>query len=223
LNYKESIPAPSLPDSEHGFIPSVAGGVIFLGNGNLYLALDGAVNFGDAHYNGANFYTNAPLTGTTHEAITTIDGKFGRGFGTGNAMLIPYIDIGYRYWDRNLGGGQVEDYQNFAALGGLMLQVAPTSRLVLSAYGAAGTTFAANMKSDGNNYDLGGAGTYRLGGKVGYNLTPRVELFGTLDYDHFRYAQSSVQYDYVLASYANEPGSGTSETTMRVGLGYQFR
>jgi hypothetical protein len=225
LNYQETITSPSIPDSEHGWIPSFAAGASVLTNSNLYLSLDGSYATGDAHYNGAQVNTltlaETPYQGTTRESISTVDGKIGEGFAFGNIMMLtPYVDLGFRYWDRNLGQGQVEDYQNFDALAGLMLQVSPTNRLVLSAYGSAGTTFSASMKAsiDGNTYNLGSAGVYKIGAKAGFDVTPRVELFTTLDYDHFRFAQSSLAADGYL-----EPGSGTEDTTARVGLAYHFR
>ncbi|MGB9153470.1 MAG: hypothetical protein WCD70_10330 [Alphaproteobacteria bacterium] len=220
LNYKEPSAAPYLPDSEHGMLPSIAAGVSYMGYKDLYLALEGNVSFGDANYNGAYYYyPTTPLQGTTHETISNVDGKIGKGFALGNSeMLTPYVELGFRSWDRNLGGGDVEDYQNFDTLAGVMLQIAPTSSLILSAYGSAGTTFAAQMTSAPDTYNLGSSGVYKIGGKIGYDLTQRVELFTTLDYDHFRYGQSAVAAD---GSY--EPNSNTEDTTLRVGLGYHFK
>ena len=217
FNYKESITP--IPDREHGWIPSCAAGMSNMTDSNLYIALEGTTTYGDAAYKGAEFYhPTVPLQGTTSETISTVDGKLGKGFAFGSrTMLVPYAELGFRYWDRNLTGSQVENYQNFSFLGGTMLQVAPTKRIILSAYGAAGTTFAAQMKTGGHSYTLGNAGAYKLGGKLGFNLTPRVELFTSLDFDHFRYVQSGV------VAGAFEPSSGTSDTAWRVGLSYHLK
>ncbi len=217
FNYKESITP--IPDSEHGWLPSFAAGMSNMTNNNLYVALEGTSSFGDASYKGAYYYApTVPLQETTTETISTIDGKIGRGFAIGSrVMLVPYAELGFRYWDRNLGSGQIEKYQNFVFLGGTMLQFSPTDRLILSAYGAAGTTFAAQMKTAGDTYTLGNAGAYKLGGKIGYNIAPRVELFTSLDFDHFHYVQSGV----VAGAY--EPSSFTSDTAWRVGLSYHLR
>ncbi len=223
FSYQESVTP--LPDSEHGWLGSVAGGASMMTNNNIYLDLDGSVNWGDAHYNGA--YFNAPATslqGTTSESITNIDGKVGKGFPLGGmVMLTPYLDLGYRYWDRNLGAGQTEDYQNFDSLGGLMFQIAPISKLVLTAYGAVGTTFGSKMTTDSTDFDLGSAGVYKAGFKAGYLVIPKLEVFGTLDYDHFRYAQSQPQYDATINGYAQEPGSHTEDTALRLGVAYHFK
>lgn len=226
LNYKESIPI--TPDGEHGWTPSFAGGVSYLTNGNWYFALDAAYTFGDDQYSGFYYYLNNPnvlypTKLTTKESITTVDGKIGRGFTLGKyAMLTPYGEFGFRYWGRQTDA-QTEDYQNFDFLFGLMGQVSPVNRLVLSAYGSYGPTFGAQMKSDGVTYNLGSAGMMKLGGKVGFNLTQRLELFTTLDYDHLHYVKSAPEYDQNLGGYFLEPSSHTNDTAWRVGLGYHFK
>ena len=216
LNYKESVSP--LPNSQHGWIPSVGAGASYMGCNNLYLAVEGSVSFGNDHYSGA--YLNnpdVPLEATTRETITTVDGKVGKGFALGhNVMITPYADLGFRYWTRELSGWQTEDYDNFEALAGALLQFSPTDHLVLSAYGSGGGTFGAQMKTDGDTFDLGSAGAFKAGGKIGYNLTQRTELFTSLDFDHLRYVKS----DAVNGTY--EPSSGTNNTAWRVGLSYHF-
>ena len=181
FNYKEPSTQPYLPDSERGWNGSIAGGASYLGASDLYLAAEASTAFGSDRYNGA--YLNSPTTplqSTTSETIMNVDGKVGKGFAFGDmTMLIPYLELGYRYWGRNLGGGQVEDYQNLDALGGLMLQVSPMSKLTLSAYGSAGTTFAAEAISSPDTFHLGDFGVYKVGGKAGYDLTQKVEVFTT--------------------------------------------
>jgi hypothetical protein len=58
---------------------------------------------------------------------------------------------------------------------------------------------------------------YKFGGKIGYGLSKQIELFTTLDYDHFRYGQSPLAADS-----SSEPKSKTEDTTLRMGLGYRF-
>jgi hypothetical protein len=225
LNYKEPAPAPNLPDSEHGTLPSIAMGVSMLaaqGKGlgsNFYLSIDGSGSFGDARYNGAYFYyPTQPLQGTTSEEIWTVDTKLGRALPIGqNVLLIPYGDFGYRFWDRSLSADQDEQYQNFDLMAGVMVQVSPIKRLELTGYGAAGTTFSANMQTGGYDYPLGSAGEYKFGAKAGFAIIPQLELFTTLDFDHFHYVQSGV------VDGAYEPSSFTNDTVWRVGLGYEYR
>ena len=36
-----------------------------------------------------------------------------------SVMLTPYGEMGFRYWNRKLGNGEVEDYNNLDMLAGL--------------------------------------------------------------------------------------------------------
>ena len=225
FNYKEPASAATgyLSDSEQKWLPSIAAGISGLTKNNLYLALEGSYTFGKADYDGdacltSYPYTCMPLKSQTKESISMVDGKVGYAFVLGSkVMLIPYGEFGYRYWNRNLGAGQVEDYDNFDALGGLMLQVSPTNKLVFSLYGSAGTTISPEAKSATDTFNLGNATMCKAGGKIGYDLTQHVELFTTLDYDHFHYVQSAVQPDGYF-----EPDSHTDETAIRIGVAYHF-
>lgn len=228
FNYKEQSYPPNIPDSEHGWTPSVDAGVSYMTNNNWFYALEGGVTFGTDHYNGSilNFRTgnyDIPFQTKTQETISRFDGKIGRGFALGNrVMLTPYGEIGFRYWDRNIDG-MTEDYQNFDALGGLMLQVAATNRLIFTGYGSAGTTFGASMKASDINgtFNLGNFGMYKFGAKASYAFTPRWDIFTAIDYDSFRFMQSQTVNGVSFSAY--EPSSRTEETTMRVGLGYHFK
>jgi hypothetical protein len=230
FNYKESTSATGqIPDSQHGLLPSFAAGVNYMGdNNNIYFALDGSLSLGKDLYKGAIYDKitssyDVPYETITRETITAIDGKIGKGFAFWDSVMItPYVDIGFRYWDRNLGDGSSEDYDNFDALGGAMAQFSPLDRLTLSAYGATGLTFAGRMETAGTTFNLGSAGVYKLGGKIGYNLTQHVELFTSLDYDHFHYVKSGVE-QITPWEYAFEPSSATSDTAVRLGLAYHFR
>ncbi len=227
FNYKEPSPPPNLPDSERGWIPSVDGGLSVMGFGhspefleNAYVALDGGVAFGKAQYNGAFLLVpTTPVQSTTNETVSTFNGRLGRGFVIGKyAMLIPYVEIGFRDWERELSSIQKEHYQNYDSSGGLLLQVSPMNRLVFSAYGSGGTTFGGTMRADGYTYNLADSALYKMGAKLAVGVTSRIELFGALDYDAFRYGHSQVVGDGTY-----EPNSRTKETKLRVGIGYHFR
>jgi hypothetical protein len=200
--------------SDRGWMPSIEGGASYATHDNLYFELDGSDTFDNVTH-------HAPVQTTVRETTYTADGKIGQGFYVANpsVMLIPYVDVGYRHWTRNNSNGATEQYfHNFATMGGLMVEATPNDRIFLAAYGAGGTTLGAQMTSGGDSYKLGSSGVYDVGGKVGFNLTQRIELFSTLDYLHFRYGQSSINSDNTV-----ESSSATNETTVRVGLGYHFR
>jgi hypothetical protein len=230
-NYKE--PLTPIPDSQHAWLPSLDAGIGYMGNlrniSNVYLAAEGSVSLGGDHYNGADYDSKTgkydiPAQMNTHAIITEIDGKIGKGYAIGNCLMAtPYLDLGFRTWDRNLGNGDSEDYRNFEALGGALLQFSPTSSLVISAYGAAGETFGAHMDTDNTNFSLGSMGIYKLGGKINYGLTPRFDIFTSLDFEHFRYANSPVEYDAVQNGYYIEPSSFTDNTAVRIGVAYHFK
>jgi len=217
LNYKESVSP--VPDSQRGNIPSVALGAGFMGYSNFYAAVDGSVSFGNDRYRGAYLSApSVPITASTHATIVTADAKVGKGYALGeNVVGTPYFNFGYRYWERDLGNDQLEYYHHYAVLAGTMLQYSPVDKVVLSAYGAAGMTFGAVMRMAGVDYDLGSAAIYKIGGKVGYTVTERLELFTSVDFDHFRYAKSGVKEGFY------EPSSFTSDTTVRVGIAYHLK
>jgi hypothetical protein len=220
FKYKEPIDPPNLPDSERKWLPSGAlGGSFLTPQNNIYVSAEGSLTRGDADYKGAYLFSpTTPLKSTTLETIFEADGKIGQGFALGSSMMfIPYAELGFRHWERNLGRGQVEDYQNSDILGGLMIQISPFEKWVLSGYGSAGSTFASQMKADPDKFQLGNAGMYKMGGKLGYELTKKTQIFTSYEYDYFRYLQSAVSSRGFY-----EPTSDTEETAIRVGLAYHF-
>ncbi|MDR3424541.1 MAG: hypothetical protein P4M13_05610 [Alphaproteobacteria bacterium] len=227
LNYKEALSP--MTDGERGWLPSFAAGASYMNPNNWYFVGEGSISFGDAPYNGAleNIQTGqeTPYSDWTHETVINVDGKVGKGFALNdNSMLIPYGELGMRFWDRDIKGayGYVEDYSQFDALGGLMFQITPIDRLILSAYGSYGLTFAGKMNTQATDLHLGSAGMYKVGGKVSYALTPRIDLFTTLDFDHFRNVNSGEEPDYEIGYYIMEPSSFTNETTTRIGVAYRY-
>ncbi len=230
-NYKEYNDDGSSADTERGWLPDLKGGISYLGADNakglarnLYLEGDGLVDFSTANYNGHLLFTGAPAQGTTKETIWEMNGRIGRGFPIGKyVMLIPYGQVGYRYWDRNLGQGQVEDYDNVKLMGGLMAQVAPTSSLVLSMSMAGGQTISPKMNAKDINADftLTEKPIWEGELKAGYALSQHLEMFGAFDYTQFSYGRSGL----VTGNDGNqyfEPNSKTKQYTSRLGLAYRY-
>jgi len=217
-DYKEPGQTGNLGDRELDWIASGAAGISYLSTRNTYLTLEGDVLSGDANYKGAYLLApTTPLRGTTDERVWNADTKIGQGMALGSSFfIIPYAELGVRYWNRDLAKGQVEQYKNYDALGGSMLQFSPFSSWIFSLYGAVGATFSPQMQSDGVKYDLGSATMYKAGAKIGYDFAPRTEIFTTVDFDHFNYGQSAV----INSLY--EPNSRTNEVATRVGLAYHF-
>jgi hypothetical protein len=144
-----------------------------------------------------------------------------------NVMLTPYAGLGWRQWGRNLSGpfGYHEDYSNGYAGGGLLLQVAPVDRLVLSVNGLFGSTFDASMVASPtvaplppfSTFNLGSTNIEMVGGTVDYALSRLVHVNASIDYTHFGFGQSQVQLGCCV-----EPTSRTNELVVRVGAGIAF-
>jgi hypothetical protein len=174
-----------------------------------------------------------PVTKNTDGArIQDEDFRLGLGFDLArNIMLTPYAGIGWHQWGRNLSGpfGYHEDYSNGYAGGGLLLQVAPVSGLVLSVNGLVGSTFDASMTasqtinpvlpfSSLSAFNLGSTMIEMAGGSADYAVSSLVHVNTSVDYTHFGYGQSPPQTIFGIL----EPTSRTSNLTVRVGLGIAF-
>jgi hypothetical protein len=140
-------------------------------------------------------------------------------------MLIPFGEVGYRHWSRNLQGpsGFTEQYGNAEAMVGLLAQISPLPHLVISVEGAAGQTFEAAMTADAPfnaGFDLGDKPTWRVGGKLGYAITSSFEITGSAQSTQLKYGASSIVQTGLGPAF--EPDSQTRETTFQIGLTYHF-
>jgi hypothetical protein len=218
FNYKEPLFPPYIPDSERGWLPSFAAGGSYRGEYNFYAAIDGSYTSGETVYRGALLESpSTPFQATTKETVWDASLRLGKGFDLSEAMVTPFVELGYRYWDRDFGGGDVETYQNWDVLGGVLFESTPLPKVTFSAYGAAGTTFVPELKYGPVRYELGSAGMYKVGGKVGYAVFNNAEVFTAFDYKYFRYLQSEPAFDYTY-----EPTSKTAETLFRLGVAYRY-
>jgi hypothetical protein len=233
LDYAETSGGSTL-DTEKGWLPTVglSFGMLAFPNApipNLYLHLDARASIGSTAYNGAlcdMFGDCVPYQSTTNDQIFTGDLQVGRAFALGRAMMLtPFVEVGYRYWSRDLTGtgGYNEDYTNWDAMGGLLAQLSPAPRWVLSFSGAVGKTFGAEMTTDNSvtgaseNFTLGSEITWRLQAKAGYRLTERIELTATAEYSTLSYGASAVDW---TGTY--EPDSTTRQTTLLMGAVWHF-
>jgi hypothetical protein len=222
FDYKEPGVGGNLPDSETDWLPSAEIGISGLTKNNIYLGLEGSLIFGDAKYKGAYLSSpTVPITSTTQETIGRVDGQIGKGFILGQgAMLTPYLELGYRYWNRDLGPSEVEKYSSYESLVGLKLQISPTSKTVFTLYGAGGTTIDPQMRIYDQTFNLGDSAVYKAGTKFSYDISHRFSLFSSFDFDHFQFFKSQVVD--VGGNGIYEPNSHTDETAVRVGVSYAF-
>ena len=237
LDYAEHFGGATV-DTEKGWVPTATLGAGLLANDradgllrNLYLhlALTGSVGLTD--YSGARCDisgTCIPATTNTTDSFYATSLQIGRGIPISPAMmLIPYVQLDYRYWDRQVGGAgnPTETYTNWAALGGLMGQISIAPRWVLSLSGAAGTTFGANMDDGTANFALGSAFTWQTTAKLGLRIAPRFEMTGAIGYSHFDYGRSPVVIEPTstfCAAGCLEPHSTTDELSLMSGIAYHF-
>jgi hypothetical protein len=235
LDYAERDPNHifSVLDSETGnWIPGVSVTGSWMGTfyGGVHPYAWGRVTW----IEGTTDYTAAagPVTKNTDGAlIQDEDFRLGLGFEIArNIMLTPYAGIGWHKWGRDLSGpfGYHEDYSNGYAGGGLLLQVAPVRRLVLSVNGLVGSTFDASMTasqtinpvlpfSSLSAFHLGSTTIEMVGGAADYQVNRVLHVNASVDYTHFGYGQSPPQLGGLL-----EPSSRTSSLTVRAGFGIAF-
>ncbi|HUN50713.1 MAG TPA: hypothetical protein VMU42_06335 [Candidatus Sulfotelmatobacter sp.] len=231
FQYRETVGG-SVLDSEKSYLPTVtlSGRILTDAQApgllqNLYLELHEQGAFGTANYVGS-LQDGTPFDGSTSERILNFSARFGHGFEIGgNAMLVAFGDIGYRDWSRNLQGpgGYGEEYGNTEAMAGLLGQISPLPRLVLSLEGAGGLTFRSSMTAGAPfnaTFDLGSEPTWRTGGRIGYAITKSLEITGSADYTRLKFGASRLVDTAVGPAF--EPDSSTQETTVQLGLAYHF-
>ena len=228
MRYGESVNNSTF-DTEEGWLPSFGlGAGMLLNNGpsiasNLFFRIDGDVSLGSVHYNGGLQQRNGPTIpyqNTNRAHIYSLDAKAGRAFEVGSmVMLTPYIDLGTRYWDRVLQGtgGYTEDYSHGEVMGGMMIQVSPFPKWVLSGWASVGTTWGANMHTNGIDYPLGSSVVWQGDAKLGYTFASNWEATGTAEVKGFNYGNSSA------INGSLEPNSSTHEQTFLLGLAYHWR
>ena len=123
-------------DSEHGTVPGVQvkATTMFntLGVENLYAGFRYQYDGGGVTYNGA-FLNGMPHNGMSHYAINDIGLEFGKGFLLAdNVLITPFVQGGWRGWQRSLSSIQVEDYTHYYLGAGVNGDLGITDRLVLT-------------------------------------------------------------------------------------------
>lgn len=231
MDYAEHYRGQTL-DTEQGWLQSWAAGLSLLAidDGkaplrNLYARIDSTLATGTTAYAGS-YQNGSPLTTTTDTTVWTMSGRLGRAFAVApTLMLIPYGEYGYRSWDRNITGpgGYDETYHNSDVVGGVMVQYSPMDKLVLTAEGGGGYTFAAHMHAAAPfnaDFTLGAEPTWRIGGQAGYTFARRWEAITSIGYSQMAYGISAPVPTPLGTSL--EPDSTTAETTLRAGLAWHF-
>lgn len=235
FNYAETIDGTKF-DTERAWLPTLALGGGWLGAdgardpwSNLYLHADLALSGGTASYDGAlcGITTCTPLNTDDDMGQVELALQAGHAFVAGpRAMLIPFGELDFRYWYRDLqgAGATTERYSNWAGLAGLKVQYSPAPHWVWSVSAAAGPTFGADMTTGGVDFPLGGSIVVRGQARLGLRLTDRLTATGTLGYEHLTYGQSPTTFAGFCAGLGGcfEPHSTTEQVSATTGLAYRF-
>lgn len=233
LGYGETLAGqPGYLDTENGNLPTVKfelGSMRdALGVSNLYEHIELSYANGQTTYNGAvtNLLTGASFPVTNQSDAEILAGRvaLGKGFVLAEGlMLTPHLDLGGRYWRRNLNGGDPPGYEELYSHwfygAGLKADYSPVPRLTLSVDGAVRRNFESRMEASIEEapFKLGNRGNYFLSGRVDYRLAGGVSLFAETALERFKYGRSSVH-----ASGFFEPDSSTNQITYLGGVAFGF-
>ncbi len=216
-------------DTEKGPVPGYAlnySAMLDLVGSNDYIALQASHNSGHTDYvgqpiDGSGYYGS--IVDQSNAKITEGSLRYGKGFETADrVMLTPYGELGWHQWERGVNGGETYTHNWYGI--GLLAQFSPASKLVLSANGLLGRTFAAKISiagTHGFNDSLGDSELYKLGLAADYAFTKNFHGNVGFDYVSFKYGVSAV-HDVGGGFVAWEPDSKTKYTTVKFGLGYAF-
>jgi opacity protein-like surface antigen len=221
-------------NSEKGWVPGVAVTGSYMSDcmsaiSNFYVYGRGS------YFDGKTDYYNYTVGVGAKDPAKIWEGDFrvGKGFQiTPNAMLTPYVGAGVHSWERTIvavpGGAFIEKYRHGYAGAGLLLQVAAAPRLVLSAYGFGGGTFASEMDFDpttsgvarAHTFRLGNSGIVKAGASIDYAFINNWHVNAGVDWTYFKYGASAQELLPVFGIF--EPPSRTTNVTVTVGVGYSF-
>lgn len=232
VDYNETTPTDAHFSSEAGWLPGLQFGLSAMAPigpiRNAYFMGAFTWLYGRTEYGASGGPVTTDRSGAN---IAALDIRVGKGFDIApDWMATPYLGVGYRGWERDLSNrsgpfGYSESYEHGYAGGGLLLQWAATDRIVLSASGLIGTTFAPKMTVAFNGgawvlpwtHDLGRSALYMAGLSVNYAMTREWHANAGIDYLSFRYGASGASPDGFY-----EPESRTSNWTVKAGFGYSF-
>jgi hypothetical protein len=208
---------PSVLDSELGSIPTVEFGASLLRE-QLYAELQLGLAYGSTTYTGYLQYPGpvyVPYVGKTDNFIFRAQGRVGIPFRPASILvLVPYAEIGDHFWRRDIG--YTEDYSHYhIGVGGkMLLRLAPG--VVAEAGLGFGTTFLANMRLDGDDFELGSE-PYRHGMlAIDIRLAGHWHLRLSGEYRDWQYEQSPVVNGLI------EPRSESKQATYLLSVGYNF-
>ena len=216
-------------DTENGWLHGVGGAITGMDSEEKlyihgsYQLVTGPVSYVGACGSPGNL---SACQGTSDARIGDGAFRLGKGFIAGeHVMLTPYAELGYHFWQRNLGPQQPqENYQHHTWSVGGMLQYAPfaphTSGMgtVITADLSVGKIYDSRINVPGElaNAPLGQKPIIQMGVDIDWLLTSALSFFTGFHYTYFSYGQSPVQ------NAAMEPISYTQFYTLSAGARLSF-
>lgn len=195
----------------------------------IYSAASLSVSHGPTDYVG---YTVGGFPVVLAHPDTTIDAsvRAGRAFEIGAAVQVtPYVQYAFHRWYRDIGGLNRERYSHHEAGPGVLIQYAPTARLVLSADLQVGYTFAANVTGPSGVQGrpdfilhLGARPSEQIAVATDYAITRMLHLTMRYEVQHFTYGASPLGAGYSQGLTIMEPSSKTTNQAFVAGVAYAF-
>lgn len=192
---------------------------------NIYGQLTLSEAVGYTEYNGSDVFTGDPISGTIRNTMTDVSGRLGyQVILTPIFSITPYGTLGYHRWLRSISYPETY-HHNWAGVGAL-LQLAPTSKLVLSLDGNTGQTFNAQLHAWNTFFPPNtlllpanlGSRSYVIAGMGGdYNFYDKWHFLANLNYWRFNYGKSSLDEFGIY-----EPDSNTRLLAAMIGIGYEL-
>jgi hypothetical protein len=229
VNYTETNGGQTL-DTEVGRVPGGAISVSALwGPENSYIAVRYSHNSGSTKYTGSYIGSGLPygsVIATDGAKLTDYSLRLGNGLTFDDpatsfydvAMVTPFVEFGHHQWFRDLSAYSETYTHNYVGVG-ILGQLSPTSKLVLSADALVAHMFRQRVTSTQGIFpggDLGSSAIYRVGLSADYAFAAGFHGNVGMGYTKFNYGASAVYNGYF------EPDSSTSYITYQAGIGYAF-
>ncbi|CAB3780223.1 outer membrane protein [Pararobbsia alpina] len=233
LNYKEISRAevPTTMNSETGTqaaigISTSRQGSIF-GIKDVYTSVSSSFAFGNTAYDGHLLdATFTPQKATSKNFTTDVQLRLGKAFRFGvrsQFQVVPFVQYGYHYWNRDAASLETEEYSHNAFGGGVLIQGAPTDKLVLSLDVAVSGMVGAQMKEVGfPAAQLESRPITQVGVGVDYAVTKHLHVNVNYKYSNYRYGISNSVTDATGRWSIYEPDSRTTQQLVMFGVGYSF-
>lgn len=171
------------------------------------------------------------LTGKSGAKVNDFSFSYGNGYMVDSLLMVtPYAELGYHKYNRTVGNGApgsyLEIYSHYYFGIGVLGQILPADKVVMSANALIGRTFRPMVDVGlpapfGFAARLGSSALYRVGASIDYAFTDSIHASLGVDVTSWKYGASASQ---AVGSgiFLYEPDSKSSYTTFKAGMGFSF-